>query len=66
MHLLNMLFRLLMVNTGSSNTWVGAGKAFVRTGTSVETDDRVVCIPPKCAGQLYSNVLDPVRNVWFR
>jgi cathepsin E len=32
------------VDTGSSNTWVGAGKKYVRTSTSVQTSDRVVCL----------------------
>lgn len=31
----------LLVDTGSSNTWVGAGKAFVKTSSSVQTSDRV-------------------------
>jgi len=31
----------LIVDTGSSNTWVGAGKAFVKTSTSVSTGDKV-------------------------
>jgi cathepsin E len=31
----------LIVDTGSSNTWVGAGKAYVRTSTSVQTRDSV-------------------------
>ncbi|TDL25598.1 aspartic peptidase A1 [Rickenella mellea] len=31
----------LLIDTGSSNTWVGAGKAYVRTSTSVQTGDRV-------------------------
>ncbi|EIM87245.1 family A1 protease [Stereum hirsutum FP-91666 SS1] len=31
----------LIVDTGSSNTWVGAGKAFVRTGTSTPTINAV-------------------------
>jgi len=31
----------LLVDTGSSNTWVGAGKAFVQSSTSVQTKDKV-------------------------
>ncbi|EIM92896.1 aspartic peptidase A1 [Stereum hirsutum FP-91666 SS1] len=31
----------LIVDTGSSNTWVGAGRAYVRTSTSTQTSDRV-------------------------
>jgi cathepsin E len=31
----------LIVDTGSSNTWVGSGRAYVRTGTSTSTGDRV-------------------------
>ncbi|KAI0296360.1 aspartic peptidase A1 [Multifurca ochricompacta] len=29
----------LLIDTGSSNTWVGAGKTYVRTNTSVQTSD---------------------------
>lgn len=32
----------LLVDTGSSNTWVGAGKAFVKTSTSKATGQQVV------------------------
>ncbi|THH13076.1 hypothetical protein EW146_g7101 [Bondarzewia mesenterica] len=31
----------LLIDTGSSNTWVGAGKAYVRTNTSMKTSDHV-------------------------
>ncbi|KAH9847037.1 acid protease [Lenzites betulinus] len=31
----------LLVDTGSSNTWVGAGKSFVQTSTTKQTQDRV-------------------------
>ncbi|KAL5535669.1 hypothetical protein ACEPAF_3763 [Sanghuangporus sanghuang] len=31
----------LLIDTGSSNTWVGAGKSYVRTSTSTQTNDRV-------------------------
>ncbi|KAF8264374.1 family A1 protease [Lactarius quietus] len=31
----------LLIDTGSANTWVGAGKAYVQTSTSVQTDDSV-------------------------
>ncbi|TFY81525.1 hypothetical protein EWM64_g2487 [Hericium alpestre] len=31
----------LLIDTGSSNTWVGAGKAYTRTSTSTQTTDRV-------------------------
>ncbi|TFK35982.1 aspartic peptidase domain-containing protein, partial [Crucibulum laeve] len=31
----------LIIDTGSSNTWVGATRAYVRTGTSVQTSNRV-------------------------
>ncbi|KAF8889846.1 aspartic proteinase from Irpex Lacteus [Infundibulicybe gibba] len=31
----------LLIDTGSSNTWVGAGRAYVRTSTSVQTSNRV-------------------------
>ncbi|KAI9450421.1 aspartic peptidase A1 [Lactarius psammicola] len=34
-------FYNLLIDTGSSNTWVGAGKAYVRTSTSVQTEDSV-------------------------
>jgi hypothetical protein len=47
---LNMTYGLrpvldnLLIDTGSSNTWVGAGKAYVKTSTSVKTSDSVVVI----------------------
>jgi cathepsin E len=31
----------LLIDTGSSNTWVGAGRAYVRTSTSVQTANQV-------------------------
>ncbi|OBZ79192.1 Polyporopepsin [Grifola frondosa] len=31
----------LLVDTGSSNTWVGAGRPFVKTSSTVQTRDRV-------------------------
>ncbi|KAJ3503190.1 hypothetical protein NLJ89_g8548 [Agrocybe chaxingu] len=31
----------LLIDTGSSNTWVGAGKAYVRTSASTQTSNRV-------------------------
>ena len=31
----------LLIDTGSSNTWVGAGKTYVKTSTSVDTDRSV-------------------------
>ncbi|KAJ3573547.1 hypothetical protein NP233_g2369 [Leucocoprinus birnbaumii] len=31
----------LIVDTGSSNTWVGSGRSYVRTSTSVQTSNRV-------------------------
>lgn len=31
----------LLIDTGSSNTWVGAGKSYVRTSTSVNTGNSV-------------------------
>ena len=32
----------LLVDTGSANTWIGAGKAYVKTGSSVDTGRTVV------------------------
>ena len=40
MHILDEL----LIDTGSSNTWVGANKAYKVTNTSVKTSDRVVSI----------------------
>ena len=39
---MNLIIDSLLIDTGSSNTWVGAGKKFVETGTSVQTKDNVV------------------------
>ena len=38
----DMLADSLLVDTGSSNTWIGAGKAYQRTSSSVMTNDAVV------------------------
>ena len=38
----NSVIDSLIIDTGSSNTWVGAGKPYVKTSTSVQTKDRVV------------------------
>ena len=35
----------LLIDTGSSNTWVGAGKSYVKTKTSVDTGNTVVSFP---------------------
>lgn len=43
----------LLVDTGSSNTWVGAGKAFVKTSTSVQTVDKVVRMFPLPTTNMY-------------
>jgi hypothetical protein len=34
----------LIIDTGSANTWIGAGKPYARTNTSVQTNDQVVSI----------------------
>ncbi|KAH9046277.1 aspartic peptidase A1 [Lactarius hengduanensis] len=34
----------LLIDTGSSNTWIGAGKAYVKTSTSVKTRDSVSAV----------------------
>ncbi|THH26965.1 hypothetical protein EUX98_g7217 [Antrodiella citrinella] len=31
----------LLVDTGSSNTWVGSGQSFIETSTSIQTNDQV-------------------------
>ncbi|CAA7264829.1 unnamed protein product [Cyclocybe aegerita] len=31
----------LLIDTGSSNTWIGAGKAYVKTSTSTQTSNKV-------------------------
>ena len=33
----------LIVDTGSSNTWVGADKSYVASSSSQDTGDTVVC-----------------------
>jgi cathepsin E len=38
------LLDTLLVDTGSSNTWIGAGQPYVKTGSSVPTSDSVVSI----------------------
>jgi cathepsin E len=38
----HLLLDTLLIDTGSSNTWLGAGEAYVRTTTSVQTSNNVV------------------------
>ena len=35
----------LLIDTGSSNTWLGASKAYTKTKTSKDTGHKVVCFP---------------------
>ena len=39
-----LLLDTLLIDTGSSNTWVGAGKAYAKTKTSMQTSNNVVSI----------------------
>ncbi len=40
----------LLIDTGSSNTWIGAGKSYVKTSTSVDTGSKVVSLSqPTCS-----------------
>jgi hypothetical protein len=36
------VFKALMIDTGSSDTWIGAGKKYVKTSTSVSTHRTIV------------------------
>lgn len=49
----------LLIDTGSSNTWVGAGKAYVKTSTSKSTGQKVVSIFP-CHGLSYTPFAIPL------
>ncbi|KAH9982951.1 acid protease [Lactifluus volemus] len=40
----------LLIDTGSSNTWVGAAKAYVKTKSSTQTSNDVVRFPPLIYG----------------
>lgn len=42
----------LLIDTGSSNTWVGAHKKYIKTHTSKKTKDKFVCA-------VYINILFP-------
>ncbi len=56
----------LLVDLGSSNTWVGAGKAYVKTSTSVETSNKVVGSFVRSHETPISNKLsDTVRGLWI-
>ena len=48
----------LIIDTGSSNTWIGAGKAFVMTESSFQTQDKVVSRLPK------SQILSIIEIDW--
>lgn len=52
----------LLLDTGSSNTWVGAGKKYVKTSSSMPTSDSVVCPMYLIIG----NSSDFVRNSKYR
>ena len=39
-----MIIDTLIIDTGSSNTWIGAGKAYNKTSTSHDTGNTVVCL----------------------
>ncbi len=41
----------LLVDTASANTWIGAGQAYVQTGSSVQTADTVVRLHVWLRGQ---------------
>lgn len=51
----------LIIDTGSSNTWIGAGKSYVKTSTSVDTGARVVSLsqPPYCVLRI-----EDVSHAW--
>jgi hypothetical protein len=40
----------LLIDTGSSNTWVGAGKPYVKTKSSMNTSNDLVSPPPPPSG----------------
>lgn len=42
----NCLLDGLAVDTASGNTWVGAGRAFINSTTTVQTDNTLVCYLP--------------------
>jgi len=50
----------LLVDTGSSNTWIGANKAYVQTSTSVDTGNTFVSI---CGA--YSSFIIPTASSIF-
>jgi cathepsin E len=41
-----LLLDALLIDTGSSNTWVGATRAYVKTKSSTQTSNDVVSFPP--------------------
>lgn len=47
----------LLIDTGSSNTWIGAGQSYVQTSASSDTGDTVVCLnsPPSIDHHLNLN-----------
>lgn len=53
----------MLIDTGSSNTWVGAGKAYVRTETSQATANLVVS--DVCSFTSYTYLSDNVQEVTY-
>ncbi len=58
-----MLPDSLLIDTGSSNTWVGAGKAFVHTATTKDTGNLVVC--DVCSFTSYTFSSDDMQEVTY-
>ena len=54
----------LIIDTGSSNTWVGGNKPYKETTTSVKTSDMVVRIVSRADSQPCS--IESERNIWIR
>ena len=60
-----MLLDTLLIDTGSSNTWVGAGQPYVKTSTSQETDDSAVISHHRTSVSALTNPCLPVCVIWI-
>ena len=54
----------LLIDTGSSNTWVGAQKKYKKTNTSKDTGKSVVRTVCQCIGVFSPQFVHQVRELW--
>lgn len=59
----------LLIDTGSSNTWVGAGKPYVPTSSSINLNEEVVrtsTLPRRLSTEQLCELVSYLRERWLR